>query len=98
MNIQTTRCTECKSRPLEILRSQLFLSKQVAMEMSVLTPSQRSALPQRKGGIILIQREAGGTDIILMNNSELLEGNIYQMMVTYQTTQQCKSLPKSNKR
>lgn len=57
-----------------------------------------STLPQRKGGIILIQREAGGTGIILMNNSELLEGKVYQMMVTYQTTQQCKSLPKSNKR
>lgn len=57
-----------------------------------------STLPQRKGGIILIQREAGGTGIILVNNSELLEGKVYQMMVTYQTTQQCKSLPKSNKR
>ena len=57
-----------------------------------------STLPQRKGGIILIQREAGGTDIILMNNAELLEGKIYQMMVTYQTTQQCKNLPISNKR
>lgn len=30
-----------------------------------------STLPQRKGGIILIQREAGETGIILMNNSEL---------------------------
>lgn len=41
---ETTECTECTARPLDVLKSQLFLSKQVALEMSVLTPSQTSVL------------------------------------------------------